>query len=114
MAGGPLTKMAWSQEQDDVILAGRTGDVRRSYTAIAAELGRGAATIFERAKVLGIEIKARPAYKPKAAVERKPTAGNRLCLGHCGLHFRSPDPARIRLCDNCKRTDANGLPAGWL
>lgn len=46
---------SWTPEQDDIIRAGRTGDVRLSYAEIAAKLGRRSSTCQARAYKLKIE-----------------------------------------------------------
>jgi hypothetical protein len=46
--------------------------------------------------------------------QRGVSRGERIkCLGFCGTTFITEDRVRHRICDNCKRTDAHGLPGHW-
>jgi DNA-binding CsgD family transcriptional regulator len=64
-------------------------------------------------KVVARPISGRRTSEVSVCGTRGPASGKRPCIGPCRGTFYSPDVSRIRICSECKRTDAFSLPFGW-
>jgi transposase len=64
-------------------------------------------------KVVARPITGRRTSEVSVCGTRSSVSGKRPCLGPCRSTFYSPDVSRIRICSECKRTDAFSLPFGW-